>query len=121
MKELFSGVALGKNFNAKNRLVRSSTWEGLCDCDGYVTPALCKMYEELAQGGVGTIVTGITYVERGDQPSRNMMGLDDDCFIPNCKKLPTPHVLLFRSGQKCAGNGVPAHFLPSPAVMGITH
>lgn len=87
MKELFSGVALGKNFNAKNRLVRSSTWEGLCDCDGYVTPALCKMYEELAQGGVGTIVTGITYVERGDQPSRNMMGLDDDCFIPNCKKL----------------------------------
>lgn len=29
----------------------------------------------------------VTYAERGDQPSCNMMGLDDGCFIPCCRKL----------------------------------
>lgn len=87
MKELFSEVKLSAGFRAKNRLVRSATWDGLADENGYVTPALRAMYESLAKGGVGTIITGLVFVERGDQASRNMLGLDDDAFIPGLKEL----------------------------------
>ena len=52
----FKGVVL------ENRLVRSATHEGMADENGFPTENLFKLYERLAQGGVGLIITGYSYV-----------------------------------------------------------
>jgi 2,4-dienoyl-CoA reductase-like NADH-dependent reductase (Old Yellow Enzyme family) len=46
----------------KNRTLRSATWEGLADSNGFVRPELVKKIAELARGSVGLIVTGYLYV-----------------------------------------------------------
>jgi 2,4-dienoyl-CoA reductase-like NADH-dependent reductase (Old Yellow Enzyme family) len=38
-KSLFDKIQIG-NINLSNRLVRSATWEGLCDPEGNVTSKL---------------------------------------------------------------------------------
>ena len=73
----------------KNRLVRSATHEGMADGDGLPTQALFKLYEKLAKGAVGLIVTGYAYVSRdGITPFIGMLGIDRDEQIPK-----TPIVL----------------------------
>ncbi|EJP76276.1 hypothetical protein [Campylobacter sp. FOBRC14] len=56
-KSIFDEVNL-VNLKAKNRLVRSATWENLAAKDGEITPELYEMTRQLADGGVGTIITG---------------------------------------------------------------
>ena len=56
-KKLFDRVKLG-SIDLKNRLIRSATWEGLADVNGHMPEALYHTYEELAKGGVGSIITG---------------------------------------------------------------
>ena len=64
MKKLFEQVEL-KNLKLKNRLVRSATWEGLALPDGGLTDEIYAIYEELAGGGVGGIITGFKGGHRG--------------------------------------------------------
>ena len=45
-----------------NRMVRSATWEGMCDVDGRPTEKLINFYHNLTQGGIGLIVSGYTFV-----------------------------------------------------------
>ena len=59
MKHVFETVKMN-NIEMKNRLVRSATWEGIADPDGSVTEEAYNIYKELAQGGVGAIITGFT-------------------------------------------------------------
>ena len=79
-KTEFKGVAL------KNRLVRSATHEGMADKNGFPTESLFKLYGRLAQGGVGLIITGYTYVSR-DGKSHAMMGIDTDEHISKYRDL----------------------------------
>ncbi len=51
-----------KRFHAKNRLVRSATGEFMTDQNGCPTEDLIRLYENLAKGGVGTIITGAAQV-----------------------------------------------------------
>ena len=44
MKSLFNTIEL-KNLKAKNRLVRSATWEGLANRDGSVTEKAYEIYD----------------------------------------------------------------------------
>ncbi len=74
-----------KKLSLKNRLFKSATWEDLADDDGHLTPELVKIYEELALGGVGSIITGYAYVMREEKPNPGMMGIYDDCFIEEYK------------------------------------
>lgn len=62
MKTLFDPVAVGGR-QAKNRLVRSATWERLADAEGRATPELLAVYEALARGGVGTVIVSATSVD----------------------------------------------------------
>ena len=72
-----------KGMVLKNRLVRSATHEGMADGDGSPTQALFKLYERLANGGVGLIVTGYAYISRdGISPFKGMPGIDRDEHIP---------------------------------------
>ena len=50
------GMTLG------NRLVRSATWEGMCEEDGRPTSKLAAYYAKLAKGGIGLIITGYSFV-----------------------------------------------------------
>lgn len=65
----------------KNRLVRSATWENMADAKGHITKKLFKVYENLAKGGVGMIITGYAFVIRDEQPNPGMMGIYNDSFI----------------------------------------
>ena len=52
------------NLEIKNRFVRSATYEGMATEEGYVTEKLIELYKKLAEGGVGLILTGYTYVQK---------------------------------------------------------
>jgi len=57
-----------RGMELKNRLVRSATVEGMADEDGAPTRDLFSLYERLAKGGVGLIVTGAAYVSPDGKP-----------------------------------------------------
>lgn len=86
MKQIFEATHIGK-LKLKNRLVRSATWENLADEKGHMTYPLYQLYKELAAGGVGLIVTGYAFVTKDEQPNPGMMGIYDDSFITEYRKL----------------------------------
>lgn len=86
MKTLFDRTKLS-TMNMKNRFLRGALWESLADEKGHMTDELYAIYEELAKGGVGTITTGYTFVTEDEQPNPGMMGIYDDSFIEEYKKL----------------------------------
>ena len=85
-KKLFEPAKLG-NLTLKNRLVRSATWEGIALPNGGITDEAHEIYEELAKGGVGAIITGFTSVADNDQYFGGMMRLSRDELIPQYKRL----------------------------------
>ena len=86
MKHLFETVEL-PHLRVKNRLVRSATWEGIARPDGGLTEETFAIYDELARGGVGAIITGFTSVAVNDRYFGGMMRLSDDALIPQYKEL----------------------------------
>lgn len=80
MRRLFDKTQI-KQMSMKNRLIRSATWENMADSRGGMTDRLFQVYEDLAKGGVGTIITGYAFVTRDEQPNPGMMGIYDDAFI----------------------------------------
>jgi 2,4-dienoyl-CoA reductase-like NADH-dependent reductase (Old Yellow Enzyme family) len=71
----------------KNRLVRSSTWEGMADAEGLVTDRLLDLYRRLARGGIGLIHTGALYVCRDGKGLPFQTGVDRDECIPGLARL----------------------------------
>ena len=51
-----------KDLTIPNRLVRSATWEGLAEDDGTPTHELINALADLAEGGVGLIITGYAFI-----------------------------------------------------------
>ncbi|EHI98400.1 NADPH dehydrogenase [Clostridium sp. DL-VIII] len=86
MKNLFENTTI-KNMKLKNRFFKGATWEALADDKGHMTEELYDMYEEFAKGGVGTIITSYTYVTENEKPNPKMLGIYDDSFIEEYKKL----------------------------------
>ncbi|MDR3544103.1 MAG: NADH:flavin oxidoreductase [Desulfosporosinus sp.] len=84
MKTLFDKTKI-LNMELKNRFFRGALWEALADDKGHMTPELWAIYEELAEGGVGTIITGYAYVTEHEQPNPGMMGIYEDSFIQEYK------------------------------------
>lgn len=65
MKHIFESVKL-KELDCKNRMIRSATWEGIAMEDGSITDQTYAIYDELAKGGIGTVITGFTSVSSHD-------------------------------------------------------
>ena len=65
MLDVFDTVQL-HFLSAKNRIVRSATWEAIAKPDGTPSEGQIKIYTDLAQGEVGTIITGFTSVRDDD-------------------------------------------------------
>lgn len=64
----------------QNRMVRSATWEGMCDKDGRPTAKLVSFYKDLAHGGVGLIISGYTFVRPDGKQLPGKMGIHTDTF-----------------------------------------
>lgn len=86
VKKVFEAAMLGK-LPLKNRLIRSATWECLGEYDGTIPAELFEIYEELAAGGVGAIISGFTSVAGNDRYFDGMVRLCDDTLVPNHQKL----------------------------------
>jgi len=86
MSIIFQPKRIGR-LEVKNRLVRSATGEKLVDKAGAVTDELLAWYKALAKGGVGTIITGHSFVERRGSSGWQMMGIDNDGLIKGLSQL----------------------------------
>ena len=76
-----------KGLSMKNRFFRASVWENLATESGYPTPEIMKIYEDLAKGGAGNIISGYAYVTKDEQPNPNMLGIYEDGQIQAYKPL----------------------------------
>jgi 2,4-dienoyl-CoA reductase-like NADH-dependent reductase (Old Yellow Enzyme family) len=86
MSILFEPTAV-KGLALRNRFVRSATYDGCAEKNGHVSRRQLEIYEELARGGVGLIITGITYVHPSGQISVFQNSLASDDCIPGFRKL----------------------------------
>ena len=71
----------------KNRLFRSATWDGLACPDGTLNDEIYAIYRELAEGGIGAIVTGLTDVSPYDWALVGNTRMCSDTLIPDYKRL----------------------------------
>lgn len=79
MRTIFDTTAIN-SMVLKNRLVRSATWEGMCDSEGRPTTQLADCYRALALGGVGLIISGYTFVRPDGKQLPRKMGIHRDDF-----------------------------------------
>ena len=86
MKRTFERVMLGR-LELKNRLIRSATWEALADSAGNMDETIYTVYEDLAAGGVGAIISGFTAVADNDHYFEGMARLSNDGLIAQHKRL----------------------------------
>jgi 2,4-dienoyl-CoA reductase-like NADH-dependent reductase (Old Yellow Enzyme family) len=86
MKSLFDQTTIN-GMTLQNRLVRSATWEGMCDADGRPGEKLISLYRDLAHGGVGLIITGYTFVSPEGKQMPGKMGIHRDEFAETMKKM----------------------------------
>ena len=86
MKKIFESAKFG-NLTLKNRLIRSATWENLANSDGDFDEKTLQIYKNLAEGGVGAIISGFTSVRANDFYFEGMIRLADDKIIPKFKIL----------------------------------
>ncbi len=86
MDRLFTPHSIG-SLQLPNRLVRSATAERMADPDGRPLPPLTSLYEDLARGGVGLIITGHLYVHPSGKAHDEMTGIYADELIPDLANL----------------------------------
>lgn len=71
----------------KNRFVRSATGESRATEDGVLKDEIYPIYETLAEGGVGLIITGHMYVDQGWKCGDKQTGIASDDHIPGLRRL----------------------------------
>jgi 2,4-dienoyl-CoA reductase-like NADH-dependent reductase (Old Yellow Enzyme family) len=86
MSDLFDQTTIN-GMTLQNRLVRSATWEGMCDADGRPTDKLAACYRDLAAGGTGLIISGYTFVRPEGKQMPGKMGIHTDSFAPDMESL----------------------------------
>ncbi len=98
MPKLFDAIMIN-HMKVPNRFVRSATNDRLADASGRVTDALIGVYEALAAGGIGLIISGHAYVATQGKGNPTMLGVHHDDLIPGLKKLTET---IHRYGSKIA-------------------
>lgn len=83
---IFEETGIG-NHSIRNRLFRSATCEGLAGPDGSLNEELYGIYDALAEGGAGALITGFTGINDSDDALEGMMRLSRDGLIPQYKEL----------------------------------
>lgn len=86
MASLFESGSIGR-LKLKNRMIRSATWEGMCEKDGRPTQKLTDYYCNLVKGGIGLIISGYTYVRPDGKQLPGKMGIYTDEFEKDFRRL----------------------------------
>jgi len=76
-----------KGLTLPNRFIRSATWEGMAAEEGSCTRRLMDTMVQLAQGGVGLIMTGHAYVTTEGQASLRQLGVYSDDLVPGLAQM----------------------------------
>lgn len=77
MTQIFDPLSIG-SLTLNNRIVRSATAESLCTVEGAPTAPLANVYQDLARGQVGAIITGYSYVMPDGKPSERALNFCGD-------------------------------------------
>jgi 2,4-dienoyl-CoA reductase-like NADH-dependent reductase (Old Yellow Enzyme family) len=120
MTSLFTPYNIG-SLSIPNRIVRSATAERMADAEGRPLPQLIDLYKNLAQGGVGLIITGHMYVHQTGKAHDEMTGIYADHLIPDLAKIANVvhHengrvvVQINHTGMKASQEAVAEAFAPS--------
>ena len=107
---LFKPTQIGA-LELKNRLVRSATYDGGADRRGRVTDWQIDLYEELARGGAGLIVTGLFSVHPTGRLAGHQNVISEDGAVEGLRKLAAAvhrhggkiAVQLAHGGRECHG------------------
>lgn len=86
LKNLFSPKKIG-NVQVKNRIVRSATYMGRAEKYGFVGDQFINLYEDLARGGIGLIITEAAVVDPSGSGGPYQVCIYNDSYIPGHKKL----------------------------------
>lgn len=97
-----------------NRAIRSATWTGSCDAQGFVTDVTIDFYNRLAQGGMGLIITGYQYILPNSIQLPYMLGNYDDSQIQGLKKLAD---IVHTAGTKIVGQIVHTGLRANPKLF----
>lgn len=86
MSKLFDKTNIN-GMDISNRFVRSATHEALANTDGTCTDALIKKMGELAEGNVGLIISGHSFVSPEGRAGALQAGIHCDEMIPGLEKM----------------------------------
>lgn len=98
MFKVLQPTTIGK-LEIRNRFIRSATQDSSADPSGAVTDDSIKMFEDLAAGGVGLIVTGHAFISQNGQAGARQYGIYSDEMIPGLARLT---VVAHKHGAKIA-------------------
>jgi 2,4-dienoyl-CoA reductase-like NADH-dependent reductase (Old Yellow Enzyme family) len=83
---LFEPMKLG-DVQIKNRFVRSATYDGMAAETGEVTDGIIELFQQLAKGDVGLIISGFLHVHPLGRVCCHQTGIHNDNMIPGLKKV----------------------------------
>jgi len=86
MHALFEAASIRK-MKLANRFVRSATYEGMAAADGASTFTLTEKMAELAEGGVGLIITSHAFVSPEGRARPRQLGIHVDAMIPGLRNM----------------------------------
>ena len=86
MSKLFSSFKI-KDFESKNRLMRSATTSYWSDEQGILRQPIIDYYQKLAKGGLGLIIKGHSYVSEAGKAHTGQSGLTNESHIPKMQEL----------------------------------
>ncbi len=117
MSILFEKTSIN-TLSLNNRFVRSATWAGMADEGGGVTPKLLRLIGDLADGGVGLIITGHAYVHPNGIHSHGQLGIDRDQLLPGLKQM--TRLVHEKNGRIMAQLGYGGSYLAQSRVAGMS-
>jgi 2,4-dienoyl-CoA reductase-like NADH-dependent reductase (Old Yellow Enzyme family) len=86
MSILFEGTSIN-GMKLSNRFVRSATYEGMAAPDGSCTDSLIGKMAELAEGGIGLVITSHAFVSPEGRARNRQIGIYSDAMIPGLRKM----------------------------------
>jgi len=86
MGKLFTSSQISE-LRVQNRTIRSATWEGLADAEGFIRPKLVQMLAEVAKGNVGLVIPGYFYIKPDGKGLPWQAGICYDAHVERLKQL----------------------------------